>query len=699
MLEKNSLAQEIQHYIGNRIMMSLVASFIMLICFMTYTLSSELNVLQMHLDKELKPIENFVITQSMIENKHAIKFKLFELNSNASASTDFFKKIEWMPTGKPETSQLLLNFPLTWTYEYPLAEVMGYQFGYFKLTGSLLQDKRLISNLLGIIFLLLAFSLMLFSLLYPVTRKIPRKLFIEPVNHFLNIFTHSGQSPKIKKKLPRELQDLEKKITALTQKIQEHEQEKALIRIGQVAAQVAHDIRSPLTALNTALKYLTHIPEEQRILLRNVSNRINDIANCLLEQYTEKPMIEASTDMMKVCLLAPLLDHMVSEKRLQFDGKGIHFDLKVDDVAPFVFVQCNVSEMKRLLSNLINNSAEALTEESKKIVLFLYENKEDVVLEIRDTGIGIPEDILETIWDAGITSKEKGAGLGLVHAKQTMESFGGKIEITSVLNQGTTVSLMFPKAPTPASFASEITVYENDTVVIMEDDLSVHDAWKQRFKKLAKKITLVHLYRPQALKKWYLEQPENIQQHCVVLSDYECLGDYLTGLDVLEFFKLRSRAVLITSHYENPEIIERCKKNHIRLLPKNCLANVPIYLKKADPTNTALEFILIDDDEMLMSLFKDMVKKSKKRALVFTHPKEFDEIADRLDKKTPIYIDSQFKFPSGEVFKGEIWAKTLFEQGFSELYLATGYPAWHFEPMPWIKAILSKEKLMDLVNP
>ncbi len=83
------------------------------------------------------------------------------------------------------------------------------------------------------------------------------------------------------------------------------------------------------------------------------------------------------------------------------------------------------------------------------------------------------------------------------------------------------------------SFASDIVAYVNETVVIMEDDLSVHDAWKQRFQQWNDKVTLVHLYRPQALVEWYAAQTKEVQQHCIVLSDYECLGDSSTGLDVL----------------------------------------------------------------------------------------------------------------------------------------------------------------------
>ena len=68
------------------------------------------------------------------------------------------------------------------------------------------------------------------------------------------------------------------------------ERETAKKALTTLTAQVAHDIRSPLTALNTCLKNLPQLPEKQRILMENASNRINDIANNLLQQYTGKHM-------------------------------------------------------------------------------------------------------------------------------------------------------------------------------------------------------------------------------------------------------------------------------------------------------------------------------------------------------------------------------------------------------------------------
>lgn len=77
----------------------------------------------------------------------------------------------------------------------------------------------------------------------------------------------------------------------------------------------------------------------------------------------------------------------------------------------------------------------------------------------------------------------------------------------------------------------------------------------------------------------------------------------------------------------------------------------------------------------------------KKKIETFNHSEDFKKVMNSYDKNIPIYIDSDLK----EQAPGEIFAKFLYEQGFHNLYLATGYEKGKFSHMPWIKEIVSKE--------
>ena len=77
------------------------------------------------------------------------------------------------------------------------------------------------------------------------------------------------------------------------------------------------------------------------------------------------------------------------------------------------------------------------------------------------------------------------------------------------------------------------------------------------------------------MKNWYQNQIRPIQ----LFSDFELLGEIKTGLDILEEIGAGKNSILVTSHYENPNIISRCETQKIGLLPKNLLAHIQIRLE------------------------------------------------------------------------------------------------------------------------
>jgi signal transduction histidine kinase len=357
---------------------------------------------------------------------------------------------------------------------------------------------------------------------------------------------------------------------------------KALISL---TAQVAHDIRSPLTALNICLRNLPHVPENKRILMRNASDRINDIANNLLQQYSGKNSDTKALPLyLQTWLLAPLLESIISEKRLQYEGRPIELEGTITSEGFSAFAKFDPSLMKRLLSNLINNASEAFSAKGGKIILMLDAYDGKVFLKIIDNGCGIAFELLEKVLDVGISFKDKGFGLGLPDAKKSIEAFGGILLLHSILKKGTTVEIILPRSDSPNWFVSEIFVSPDIMIGILDDDQSVHDAWNQRLLAVSENLSIYHFNTIQAFSDWYNLQLRPVQ----IFSDYELLGEAETGLDILENLQLGNKSILVTSHYENPEIIDRCQKTGVRLLPKNLLTHIPIKMIAA-PDNDKYE--------------------------------------------------------------------------------------------------------------
>lgn len=373
--------------------------------------------------------------------------------------------------------------------------------------------------------------------------------------------------------------------------------------IGEIAAQVAHDIRSPLAALDMVAAHLDQIPEEKRVIIRTALSRIRDIANGLLEkhrsQYSPRgqssTMISAtgapgSIDMGTKELLSSLIDSLITEKRMQFRSRwGVHIEAPLTMEGYGLFVDVNSSDFKRVLSNLINNSVEAVGERGK-VRVELDSNATRVFVRVVDDGPGIPEDVLPKLMQRGEThGKYDGSGLGLYSAKKKVSEWGGEIAIESKPEEGTTVEIRLPRSEAPKWFVSELVFPRDVKVVILDDDTTIHQIWDGRFESLQIKNTGVefaHLSTADEFTRYVLQHYGEVERS-LFLVDFELIGSTRTGLDLIEELKIESRSILVTSRFEEKDIKTRCATRGVRMIPKSLAGFVPIRLESIQTSKPA----------------------------------------------------------------------------------------------------------------
>lgn len=347
--------------------------------------------------------------------------------------------------------------------------------------------------------------------------------------------------------------------------------------LGSLAAQVAHDIRSPLTALSVVNEDLSELPESKRILVRSAVSRIRDIANELLEKKNSiRPLNQTNEEeTASAQLLTGLLENIVSEKRIQFRSRfKVEIDAELGAAAYGLFVTVQPKKFKNVISNLVSNAVESISE-SGKVTLSVESRNGAVCIIISDTGKGIPLDRQKALFQQGATfGKVGGSGLGLYHAKADVESWGGRISIDSMPGRGTEVRLFLAEAEKPRWFVEKLQLRADAVIGILDDDVSIHHTWKKRFEgTFGKTNTLVHFSTPEELSHW-LKKPENLAS--LILVDYEFKGQMESGLDVVEKLKIQDRAILVTSHSDELEVLSRCERLGVSLLPKSMADIVPI---------------------------------------------------------------------------------------------------------------------------
>lgn len=282
--------------------------------------------------------------------------------------------------------------------------------------------------------------------------------------------------------------------------------------IGRMAAQVAHDIRSPLAALGAAAKGLS-LPEDQRTLVDGAIGRMNGIADDLLRRYRAPGAAEKSR--IETHGLAGLIEQVVAEKRLQHKDKpGVKIEFSA--AAGGLKAAVDAKELQRLISNLVNNSVAALSGPGTVAVRLGAEDGK-VLIEIKDDGKGIPPEILARLGQKGEThGKAGGTGLGLYHARTAAESWGGGLKIESAPGKGTSVVITLPAAARPAAGLR---------AVLLDDDALVHMNWRLAAKAAGADLKLFKT--PQELAAAAGTLPRDIPLYI----DSE-LGDGLKGEDI-----------------------------------------------------------------------------------------------------------------------------------------------------------------------
>ncbi len=199
---------------------------------------------------------------------------------------------------------------------------------------------------------------------------------------------------------------------------------------------------------------------------------------------------------------------------------------------------------------------------------------------IEDNGKGMRPELAKTILNhIGVTDgKENGHGIGLTQVLDTLQNNEGKLEIESQEGVGTKMILTFPRIPSQNWIADSIKLVDDDIVIILDDDSSIHMAWNTRFDELVRKfpnLAVLHFEIGQECIDFINRiAPDKIHK-VFLLTDYELLKQDVNGLDVIHQTPVE-RSILVTSHYADKAICSCAIKAGTTILPKQLAYDIPI---------------------------------------------------------------------------------------------------------------------------
>lgn len=257
-------------------------------------------------------------------------------------------------------------------------------------------------------------------------------------------------------------------------------------------ANMSHEIRTPMNGMLSLVQVLrtTELDEKQREYLHSI-DRAGGILMSLIDDLLDLSRIESGKLEVnsKSFKLWEFLEDILLQAEYLFDDKDVHFNVDISDNLPAYLITDDV-RLRQVVINLINNAVKFTSQ--GEVNLFMKGEAVDdanfnLHIEVNDTGMGIPEDKLDSIFEpfqqlAPRRIYNKGVGLGLPICKKIIDALGGKIKIHSVVGEGSSFVLdfVFPVDNESAakndeqSIKQAKTAYDNSlspiTILLVEDD-------------------------------------------------------------------------------------------------------------------------------------------------------------------------------------------------------------------------------------
>lgn len=244
------------------------------------------------------------------------------------------------------------------------------------------------------------------------------------------------QFEEIKEQRDWLLDEMTKKISELSHFQSELFKAERLSAIGEMAARLAHDMRNPLAIIKNAvelvnLKHSTKISTDLLGLFASIdraSSRLVFQLDDVLNFVRGSPLS---------CTEHSLYDIMESS----ISKIVVPDQIKIKKPTNVIHIFCDGEKISAVFTNLIMNAIQAM-ENCGEIVIQFDETDDDVTFKVQDSGPGVPESILDKIFEPLFTTKSRGTGLGLPAVKTIVQQHQGTI---SVLNSPTVFSISLPK--------------------------------------------------------------------------------------------------------------------------------------------------------------------------------------------------------------------------------------------------------------
>jgi PAS domain S-box-containing protein len=273
-------------------------------------------------------------------------------------------------------------------------------------------------------------------------------------------------------------------------------QAEKLRALAEMASGVAHDFNNALAAIlgNTQLLLYTAQDEELKGTLRTIERVAKDSSRTVrrLQDFTKKKVHQ---ELMSVDINSVIKDSIEITKpkwKDEAQSRGVHIEVLqgLEEIPP---ASGNDSDLRGVFTNMIFNAIEAMPN-GGKIEIRTFKRREDILIQISDSGIGIAEKAKKKIFEPFFTTKPfTNTGLGLSMAYGIIKRFGGAIEVESKVGEGTTFTIILPVGEGEKEedvSPQAIQQAKQARILVIDDEESVRSVLSRTLGKVNHQVTL-----------------------------------------------------------------------------------------------------------------------------------------------------------------------------------------------------------------
>ncbi len=272
----------------------------------------------------------------------------------------------------------------------------------------------------------------------------------EPFNKAdMEILTSMSQQIAVAMDNAKLYQRLEEKFELTSQELKTAQEKlirsERLAAMGHLVNGVAHEIRNPVMIIGGFTRRIKVLSNDNIGLQKYTDIILNETAR--LERLVRKvhEFAEVQSASLIPGELEPVIEEVLSRYKSLSEKQNVEVVASIENNLPVI--KMDAPQMIVALSNIFENAMESIRDSGKIVLNVNREGDNYIRMIIRDSGSGIDQEDLDSIYDPFKTSKTSGAGLGLTMVHQIIMNHHGEIRITSKKTEGTTVTIRLPVSP------------------------------------------------------------------------------------------------------------------------------------------------------------------------------------------------------------------------------------------------------------